>query len=86
MHINLQQQKTGQQLLGPGQREGSFAKGHRQLWAVTEISDASPLRVCVHVHVCFQTHPVVHFKYVKFIVHTVYLKKAVKKEKNVVPN
>jgi hypothetical protein len=48
----------------------------------TGTSDALPREyVYVHVYVCFQTHPVVHFKYVKFIVRTVYLQKAIKEKR-----
>lgn len=71
MHTNLQQQ-TGQQLLGKGRGKVALQED-RELWVVIEIFDALTSRVGVCVYVCFQTHPIVHFKYVKFIVYTIFL-------------
>lgn len=51
-----------------------------KLWVVTQVFDAltSQVGVCVGG---VQTHSIVHFKYVKFIIYTVYLKKALKKKR-----
>lgn len=79
MHTNLQQQ-TGQQLMGKGRGRVALQED-RKFRVVIEIFDALTSQVGVHVYVCFQTHPIAHFKYVKFIVYTIYLKEVLKKKR-----
>lgn len=77
MKTNLQQQKSGQRLLGEGTGKGQEG-GHREIWGSKWMFTILIVVIILLVHTYVKPYPIVYFKYVWFTVCQLYLNKAVK--------